>query len=727
MQNFKIYGTSNHRTGLPKCLFKSLLTITVRGDTVCEGNLLKVTSSVESEVDGYKYFWSGPNGFSSTDANLVFQKAMSSMAGWYKLKVTLNDLEASDSVFVKVYSKPNIRFEPNNPVHFCQGDSTTIKAVSDSLIVTYKWSTGAKTQSITVKNGGYYSVILTDINGCINKDSILVIVDSLPKVKILPEGAKNFCLGDSVVLKATPDNLDFVWSTGEKTKFISVKQSGMYYVEGTNQSGCKANDSIIVTVLPNLEPKINLDGNNPNCEGDSIRLSSSFSGSEYKLLWSTGDTSESIIVKLSGRYKLKVSLGGSCEGEDSIDVIFNPIPTVKISGSTSFCKGDTIILSANNDFNQYKWSTGETTKSIKVNSDGKYGLKVINGYGCIAYDTIDVKLVSLDFDFSNLGYDFGRVLMNGDSAYKYTYTNTTSATISISDAKLNNNDGIFYLKANPSLPVTLPPGGKLEFTLTFSPTELKGYNNQLTIKIDKPCPIEYTYDLKGIGYMRLYIWLPDTTGEVGTSNYGISMKAFPLSIIKAPITIPYNSGINWYSDNYIADSVHPAKIITNNTEDSRQSLEISGSFELKPEGYSLVTNIFGTILLSDKRITPLKFKDFKTGNDLIEVVTKDGSLTTTGVCAWNLRQIIFRDMPQIIVSPNPAEEYFEILLKGDKNYPCILKIYSINGNIVFTKTGSFEKKELSIKINTADYISGIYVIQVWLSGEFITKQFMIMK
>lgn len=726
-QNFIVYGVSSHWTGLPKCLFKDLLSVVVKGDTVCEGDFLKISSSVESEVEGYKYFWTGPGGYISLDTNIVFQKAMPSMTGWYKLKVTLNDLEASDSVFVKVYSKPNIGFEPNNPVHFCQGDSATVKALSDSLIVSYKWSNGAKTQAITVKKGGYYTVIVSDIHGCENKDSVLVIVDSLPIVKIVPEGATNFCIGDSVMLQATPDSLDFLWSTGEKTKSIIVKQSGVYYLEGSNQSGCKAMDSIKIKVLPNLEPTILVDGNNPNCEGDSVMLSSSMTGSEYNYLWSTGETNESILVRKSGLYKLKVSLEGSCEGIDSVDITFNPNPIVKILGETIFCTGDTIILSSNNDFAHYLWTTGDTTKSIMVSKGGRYGVTVTNKYGCKADDTIDVKEISFSLDLSELNYDFGKVLINSDSTYKYTFTNSTDEVISFKNAQMMTNDGVFDVTTNPSLPITLLPGDSLEFTIKFFPKELKSYANLLKIAIDNPCPAEYIFNEIGLGFMRMYVWFPDTTGVVGTSNYCIPMKSYPLSEIKSPMMIPFSSQVSWLSENYIVDRSNPVGIITNNTVDSKQKLEISGTYELKQDGHSRVTNIYGTILLSDKRTTPISIDSFATGNKLIEIVRKDGRLTTTGVCAWDLRQIIPREIPQIMINPNPANDYLDILLKGDKNYSYSLKIYSINGSNVFSESGSLNKKELEIKVNTVDYPSGLYVIQVWLNNEFITGRFMIIK
>lgn len=51
-------------------------------------------------------------------------------------------------------------------------------------------------------------------------------------------------------------------------------------------------------------------------------------------------------------------------------------PQVNISSQLPACSGDTIILSLNKSYDTYKWSTGETTPTIKVTQSGDYWVHV---------------------------------------------------------------------------------------------------------------------------------------------------------------------------------------------------------------------------------------------------------------------------------------------------------------------------------------------------------------
>jgi gliding motility-associated-like protein len=49
-----------------------------------------------------------------------------------------------------------------------------------------------------------------------------------------------------------------------------------------------------------------------------------------------------------------------------------------ISGSAAICQGDSTIFSVDNIYKTYKWSTGDTTPSIKIKTSGAYAITVTN-------------------------------------------------------------------------------------------------------------------------------------------------------------------------------------------------------------------------------------------------------------------------------------------------------------------------------------------------------------
>ncbi len=69
-------------------------------------------------------------------------------------------------------------------------------------------------------------------------------------------------------------------------------------------------------------------------------------------------------------------------------------PAITMSGSNKLCLGDTLTLSVEDDFVSYKWSTGQTDKSIGVTEAGVYYVTVTDENGCTAIsDNITVSIV----------------------------------------------------------------------------------------------------------------------------------------------------------------------------------------------------------------------------------------------------------------------------------------------------------------------------------------------
>lgn len=142
------------------------------------------------------------------------------------------------------------------------------------------------------------------------------------------------------------------------------------------------------------------------CSGDSVQLQgSSSSGVSY--LWykdavSTGVSGITFNAKASGTYTLK-SYTASCSGvwSNSKTVTVNAMPdtTLSLSGSTTFCDGDSVILSVSSGY-QYQWQKasvdiyGATSRQYTAKTSGNYRVKITNSTtGCTIYSrTISVTV-----------------------------------------------------------------------------------------------------------------------------------------------------------------------------------------------------------------------------------------------------------------------------------------------------------------------------------------------
>jgi gliding motility-associated-like protein len=125
-------------------------------------------------------------------------------------------------------------------INMCEGDIRTLDAGPGKG--SYKWSTGAITQSIDVTRAGKYWVTITS-KDCTLSDTVNVIVkpkriDLGPDLQICPFG------------KAKIDgqlNASWLWSDGSTGRYLEVDLPGKYGVEMVDFDGCVSTDTIEVT------------------------------------------------------------------------------------------------------------------------------------------------------------------------------------------------------------------------------------------------------------------------------------------------------------------------------------------------------------------------------------------------------------------------------------------------------------------------------------------------
>lgn len=296
---------------------------------------------------------------------------------------SLTSMYGCDSVItttLNVITPPPATITPDGPTNFCSGDSVTLTA-SGSAPSTWLWSTGETTQSIVVHSSGTYTVHINDPDGCASSASVNVNVTPAPQATVTPAGPIAFCSGDSVVLSANGSaDSTWLWSTGDTTQSITVYNSGSYSVTVDYGSCSSTSSPVAVVEIPLPNATINITGSLTICEGDSVILSAA--AGPYSYQWSTGETAPFIIVDTSGTYSVIITNSEGCTAASAavtVNVNFAPQVTVLQSGSTTFCEGGSVTLTASTG-NSWLWSTGATTQSITVDSTGNYFVTVDYGY-----------------------------------------------------------------------------------------------------------------------------------------------------------------------------------------------------------------------------------------------------------------------------------------------------------------------------------------------------------
>jgi len=353
-----------------------VVTITANGSTsFCPGgSVLLSANSAQS------YLWL-PGGQTTQSLTVT-------SAGSYSVRITDNNgcSNTSSPTVVSLASTPAATITASGPTSFCQGGSVSLTASSGS---SYLWSNGATTKIISVNSPGSYTVRVTGSNGCsATSNATQITVQTLPAASISANGPLNFSQGGSVILTAS-NGSSYLWSPGNQTtQSITVTASGSYTVRVTGSNGCSATSSpAVVTVTSGTTLAIMPSGPTTFCSGGNVTLSVQ-AGTSY--LWSTGATSQSIVVSASGTYSATVYSGSGSLPAGPITITVNPIPTATIaaSGPTTFCNGSSVLLTASPGAT-YLWTPGgQTSQSISVSSSGSYSVRVTNSYGCSATSAV---------------------------------------------------------------------------------------------------------------------------------------------------------------------------------------------------------------------------------------------------------------------------------------------------------------------------------------------------
>ncbi len=379
---------------------------TISGRTaICSGNSTTLTASGANS-----YTWST----GATTPTLT-----TSTAGAYTCTFRNSyGCTSTQEVTIDVFAAPTI----SGTTAICSGNSTTLTATgADS----YTWSNGATTPSITVSEGGTYTVTGTTTDGCEGTAGVTVSVGTQPTISI--SGSSTFCQGGNTVLTAT-GGVSYEWADGTRDNTLVVTNAGNYTVTGTNADGCSNTASLQVTMKPsytnlpvsaaicqgttynamgsmystpgtyhvagtttagcdstidltltvNTLPTPTISGNTAICQGNSTTLAA-LGGTTF--LWNNGSSSQAISVSEAGVYSVTVTDANGCSNSTSATVSVSPLPTVTITGTTAICAGNNTTLTATGA-ETYLWSNGTSDATITVNNGGTYTVTGTSVNGC---------------------------------------------------------------------------------------------------------------------------------------------------------------------------------------------------------------------------------------------------------------------------------------------------------------------------------------------------------
>ncbi|MFN3938966.1 MAG: T9SS type A sorting domain-containing protein, partial [Chitinophagales bacterium] len=517
---------------------------------------------------------------------------------------------------------------------------------------------------------------------------ISVTVNPNPEPVINADGPTTFCDGGSVNL-SVDSFFDIFWSTGATTESINVTASGSYSVTVTDANGCSAtSDAMDISVMDCTELTITPDGATAFCEGGSVTLSSNIAEGN---IWSTGATTQSIVVSESGDYSC--SNGENVSNTISVVVNTNPTPVISADGPTTFCEGGSVNLSVDSFFDIF-WSNGETTASISVTEAGAYSVSVTDDNGCSG--TSDEVTVTVESCGSE-------ITISADGATEFCAGGSVTLTSSAADGNVwSTGETTQSIVVTESGDYVCSNGEFVSNTISVMVIEAS------TISVAPIGPDKICYD------GSVLLTATASSGDLQWYRNGVAISGANNNMLEVTEIGLYACTV----DNAVCDAA---------TSNTVKVTYYKGS-EITPAGTSYICP-GGSVILSTPYSVIATYQWYRNGvlipgatgaafeatvgGDYSVVITKSGCgrISKTAKVVVDCRLAPEQEITSHIW-PNPASENVMLLTNANDGDQLVITIFDINGSIVLQQTHkqSFAGEEIILPIY--NLAVGLYNLQV---------------
>ncbi len=349
----------------------TVVTCNMEIDVISQGSLLSV-ASITGGTAPYTYEWSTGE---TNDAIGV------TTVGDFGVTVTdADDCTASKSITV-TFSCDNFIVEID--VQFdSTGASFTANPSGGTSPFNYKWSTGETTQTIYKTMGGIFEVTVTDENLCIASDTIdlrgVLCNDFGGSISVDSTGSEYILLVN--VVGGTPP-YNYNWSTGEMVSSLVITAPGTYEVVVKDANLCVFKEAFILNdPCPSFDLRV--EGLPPGGGKLYTVLTGGIPPFTYE--WSTGETTDTIVVIDDGLYSVTATDASGCETTGAINHV-NGDPCTDFVVNSFVDPFNLIIrvtpLGGTPPYD-VRWNTGETTHEITFIDGDFYEVTVEDAQGC---------------------------------------------------------------------------------------------------------------------------------------------------------------------------------------------------------------------------------------------------------------------------------------------------------------------------------------------------------
>jgi len=276
----------------------------------------------------------------------------------FNVSLRVNDLDGCSRTFTRnnlVITKlivPTLTVDSNVSCNGQSDGGITASAINGKLPYSYLWSNGQTAATATGLSAGQYKVTISDANGTTVRDSVTItepialiastVIDSNVSCNSLSNG------GATASATGGTAPYTFGWSNSASLNNITGVSAGTYTVIVTDNNGCTASETALITEPLALATSTTVN-DNVTCSGLSdgnVSASATGGTAPYNYFWSNAVTTASNSGITTGTYSVTVT---------------------DLNGCTSIASASTIVLDtikptvASNNVTVYLDATGNVT------------------------------------------------------------------------------------------------------------------------------------------------------------------------------------------------------------------------------------------------------------------------------------------------------------------------------------------------------------------------------
>lgn len=365
--------------------------------------------------NGYEYSFDGGN-FTSVNT-------FSLMAGDYTAIVRDDGGCESESLMFNIMEPQQISLNLNAADSNCGNNDGTLEVQTVGGTPPFEYDIGFGVQTSTTFNDlseGIYSITVTDINGCMTTDDVIIMDTDVPVIDSIAMTTPNCGVSDGIlIIMASGGSGDYQYSINDGTfqpdSTFNNLPSGNYDIVVRDTNSCEATGQAILTdnSMPSTGSEIYV-----GCTGDN------YSVMVNNVLYNESNPSgDEILMNWLG-----------CDSIVTIDLFYNDIASI-LTPNQSTCD-DTLTINAQPTTYTGQWSSTSSSTFDDINASNTIvnnldiGTNEIiwtvnDGQVCtdtIAIDYNPINLITIDVTSSNCGNNDGSFMVSLDGGtFPFTY------------------------------------------------------------------------------------------------------------------------------------------------------------------------------------------------------------------------------------------------------------------------------------------------------------------